>query len=174
MCWRPSNHPCWWRLAGGGRGAEQGPGNRWWIPPDVEAKAQHHETVSAAFIWQQQHTCGAVGGSLMERRVGGQPHMTPHFNSRHRYTPPKWPSQEEPGSGLTASAPVSDISAATCTNGVWPLLRPVSVPQNKPSTMSFSNVQSIDPSPDYTGWRFWTMRQSIGCSTLALRSSVAK
>jgi len=24
----------------------------------------------------------------MERGVGGQPHKTPHFNSRHRYTPP--------------------------------------------------------------------------------------
>ena len=24
ICWRPSNHACWWRLAGGGRGAEQG------------------------------------------------------------------------------------------------------------------------------------------------------
>ena len=43
ICWRPSNHACWWRLAGGGRGAEQGHGNARWIPPDLEAKAQHHE-----------------------------------------------------------------------------------------------------------------------------------
>ena len=50
----------------------------------------------------------------------------------------------EPGSGSTASEPVSDVSAPACTNGVWPPLRPVSVLQNKPSTMSSSTVQSID------------------------------
>ena len=45
----------------------------------------------------------------------------------------EWPSQEEPGSGSTASAPVSDISPPACTNGVWPPLQPVSVAQkNKP------------------------------------------
>jgi len=27
ICWRPSNHARWWRLAGSGRGAEQGHGN---------------------------------------------------------------------------------------------------------------------------------------------------
>ena len=44
----------------------------------------------------------------------------------------------EPGSGSTASAPA-------CANGAWPPLRPVSMAQNKPSTMSSSTVQSIDP-----------------------------
>jgi len=29
----------------------------------------------------------------------------------------EWPSQEKPGSGLTASAPVPDVSAPACTNG---------------------------------------------------------
>ena len=43
ICWRPSNHSCYWRLAGSGRGAEQGHGNRRWIPPDLEAKAQHNK-----------------------------------------------------------------------------------------------------------------------------------
>jgi len=82
----------------------------------------------------------------MECGVSGLPHKTPHFNSRHRYIPP---SQEEPGSGLTASAPVSDVSALACTNGVWPPLLPVSVVQkNKPSTMTPSNVQYIDLSTD--------------------------
>ena len=52
---------------------------------------------------------------------------------------------EEPGSGSTASAPVLDVSAPACTNGIWPPPRPVSVAQNKPSTMSSSTVQSIDP-----------------------------
>ena len=83
-------------------------------------------------------------------------------------TLPEWPSQEEPGSGLTVSAPVSDVSAPACTNGVWRLLRPVSVAHNnKPSTMLSSNVQSIDLPMDCTAWRFWTMRQPNDCSTPA-------
>ena len=80
-----------------------------------------------------------------------------------------------PGSALSASAPVSDVSALACTNGVWSPLRPVSVAQkNKPSTMLSSYVQSIDFSMDCMAWRFWTMRQPNGCSTPALRSSAAK
>jgi len=88
---------------------------------------------------------------------------------------PEWPSQQESGSGVGTSAPVLDVSAAACTNGVWPPLRPVSVAQkNKPSTMLSSNVQSIDLPMDYMAWRFWTMRQQNGCSTHAPRSSAAK
>jgi len=87
----------------------------------------------------------------------------------------EWPTQEQPGSRLTASGPVSDNSAPACTNGVWLPLRPVSVAQkNKPSTMLSSNVQSIYLPMDCTAWQFWTMRQSNGCSTPAPRSSVAK
>ena len=59
------------------------------------------------------------------------------------------PSQEQPGSGSTASAPVSDVSAPACTNEVWPPLRPVSVAQNKPST-----VLSITSNPS-TPWFAW-------------------
>ena len=81
-------------------------------------------------------------------------------------TPPKWPFQEETGSGSTTCAPVSDISAPACTNGVWPPLRSVSVEQqNKLSTMSSSNVQSIDLPMDCMAWRYWTIRQPNGCST---------
>jgi len=54
-----------------------------------------------------------------------------------------------------------------CRNGVWLPLRPVSVVQNKSSTMSSSNVQSIDSPTDYTTWRSWTMRQPNGYSTPA-------
>ena len=90
-------------------------------------------------------------------------------------TPPEWPSQEEPRSGLTASAPVSEVSAPACTNGAWSPLRSVSVAQkNKPSTMLSSNVQSIDLPTDCTAWRFWAMRQFNGCSTPAPRSRAAK
>jgi len=132
-----------------------------------------HRTISHQFIWQQQqHRCDAVGGSPMECGVGEQPHKTPHFHPWHRHHPPEWPSQEEPGSGLTTS---SDASVPACTNGVCPPLRPVSVAQkNKPSTMLFSNVQSIDLLMDCMAWRFWTMRQSNGWSTSVLRSTAAK
>ena len=86
--------------------------------------------------------------------------------------PPEWPSQEEPGSGLTTFTPVSDVSAPACTNGVWPPLRLVGVAQkNKPSTMSSSNIQSIDLS---TAWRFWRMRRPNDCSTPAPKPSAAK
>jgi len=58
-------------------------------------------------------------------------------------------------SGSTASAPVSDVSAPACTNGLWPPLPPVSVAQNKPSIMSSSTLQSIEPQrttrPDGSG-----------------------
>jgi len=43
LCWRSSNHTCWWRLAGSGSGVEQRHGNARWIPPDLEASAQHHK-----------------------------------------------------------------------------------------------------------------------------------
>jgi len=33
---------------------------------------------------------------------------------------PERPSQEEPGSDLTASAPALGVSAHFCTNGIWP------------------------------------------------------
>ena len=54
ICWRPSNHACWWRLAGSGRGAEQGHGNARWISPGLEAKAQHHENGVSSLPSQQQ------------------------------------------------------------------------------------------------------------------------
>ena len=88
---------------------------------------------------------------------------------------PEWPSQEEPGSGSIASAPVSNVSAPAFTNGVWPPLRHVSVAQrNKPLTMLSSNVQSTDLLIDCMAWRLWTMRQSNGCSTPAPKSSAVK
>ena len=77
-------------------------------------------------------------------------------------------------SGLTASSPVSDVSAPTCTTGVWLHLRPVSMAQkNKPPTMSSSNDRSVDLLMDGTAWRFRIMRQSNGCSTPAPRSTAA-
>jgi len=54
ICWRSSNHACWWRLAGGGRGADQGHGNARWIPPDLKDEAQYHENGVSGLPSQQQ------------------------------------------------------------------------------------------------------------------------
>jgi len=64
----------------------------------------------------------------------------------------------------------------SCLNKrVWSPLQPGSVAQkNKPLAKLPSNVQSINLLMDSTAWRFWTMRQLNGCSTLAPRSSAAK
>ena len=43
-------------------------------------------TTSHHFIWQQQHTCGAVGELPMECGVDG--HKIPHFHPRHRHPHP--------------------------------------------------------------------------------------
>jgi len=119
---------------------------------------------------------GNGSGRIINRMRSGR--TTPQDSAVSFLTPapipPEWPSQDEPGSGLTASAPVSDFPAPACTNGVRPPLQPVSVAQkNKSSTMLSSNVQCIDLPMDCMAWRFWTMRQLNGCSTSAPRSSAA-
>jgi len=50
ICWRLSNHACWWRLTGSG----QGHGNLRWIPPDLEAKAQYYKNGVGSLPPQQQ------------------------------------------------------------------------------------------------------------------------
>ena len=68
------------------------------------------------------------------------------------HTHPEWPSQEEPWSRSTASAPVSDVSSPACTNGVWPPLRPASVAQNKPSGHVVLHCPIHRFPTDYTAW----------------------
>jgi len=105
-------------------------------------------------------------------RKVGEHYETSYFHSRPTLL--EWSCQEQRGSGLTTSAPASDVSALVGTKGRWPLLRLVSVGQKmKPLTMLSSTVQSIDLPMESTAWRFWMMRQSIGCSTPAPRSRAA-
>ena len=74
------------------------------------------------------------------------------------YTLLEWPSQEERGSSLTVSAPMTDDSAPACTNGVWPPLRTVSVAQkNRSLTMLSFNVQTIDVPMYCAAWRWDTL-----------------
>jgi len=50
-------------------------------------------------------------------RSGRTTHETPYFHPRHPPTLLEWPSQKQRGSGLIASAPVSDVSAPVNKNG---------------------------------------------------------
>ena len=56
ICWRSSNHACWWRSAGSGRSADQGHGNRRWIPSDLEAKGQHYKNGVGSLPQQGSYT----------------------------------------------------------------------------------------------------------------------
>ena len=51
-------------------------------PPTCTRRA-----IAQQFIWPQQHTCGALGGSPMKCAVDEQPHKTPQFNHRLRHPP---------------------------------------------------------------------------------------
>ena len=51
----------------------------------IETPICTRRTTTHQFVWQQQHTCGVLGGSTMECGVGGQHHETPHFHPRHRH-----------------------------------------------------------------------------------------
>ena len=55
--------------------------------PYIETPICNRRTTTHQFFWQQ-HTCSALSGSSMECGMGRQLHRTPHFNSRHQYTPP--------------------------------------------------------------------------------------
>jgi len=54
--------------------------------PQIETPISTRRTTSHQFIWQQQHTYGAVGGSPMECGVVGKTHKAPHWHPRHRHT----------------------------------------------------------------------------------------
>jgi len=137
--------------------------------PPTECKRSRHPFVPAA-----QHLISLSDNNNIRAGQWADCQWDAEFSSPTP-APPEWPIQEELGSRLTTSAPVSDVSAPACANGVWPPLRPMSVAQkNKPSTMLFSKVQSIDLPMDCMAWRCWTMRQLNGCSTPAPRSSAAK
>ena len=56
--------------------------------PQIETAICTSRTTTYQFIWQQQHTCGALGRLPTEGGVDGQPHKTPHFHPWHRRSPP--------------------------------------------------------------------------------------
>jgi len=141
-------------------------------------KSRHPFVLAAQHLMSssdKSNMCGAVGRSPMECGVDRQPHKTPHFHPRHQHPPPRMTLLRIAWVWLNCLRTGVRHSAPACTNGVGPPLQPVSVVQkNKPSTMLSSNVQSIDLPVNCMAWWFWMMRQSNGCSTPALRPSVAK
>ena len=62
----------------------------------------------------------ALGGSPMDAEWLDNPTRLALSSSTPAPTLLEWPFQEQRGRGLTASAPVSDVSALAYTNGVWP------------------------------------------------------
>ena len=79
------------------------------------------------------------------------------------------------GSGSTASAPVSDVSAPALH--IWSMATSTACEcgaEDQPFSMLSSDTQSINLPLDCTPWPFWMMRQLIVCSTPAQRSSTAK
>jgi len=96
------------------------------------------------------------------------------INGRNNRTFIRWLTHPEQ-KFLAAQLWVQINRLRTGVGRFWPLLRFASVTQQiKPLTMLSSNVQSINLPMDCPAWRFSMMRQSIGCSTPALRSSAAK
>ena len=143
-------------------------------PNALHVKSRHPFVPAAQHLISFSDNIRAVQGRITNGMRSGQTAPQDSAFSSLAPTRPEWPSQEESGSGLTAYAPVLDVSAPACTNGVWPPLQPVSVAQkNKLSTMLSSNVQSINLPTDCMAWQFWTMRQLNNSSTPATRSSAA-
>jgi len=123
---------------------------------------------------RQQQKCGGLRGLSVQCLVVEDHYETAHIHPELAPNLLEWPCQEQRTVGpvLTASAPVSDISAPACTNETSPPLRPVTVAQrNRPLTMLSLTVQSINLPMERIVETVRTRKQSNGCSTPASRSS---
>jgi len=74
----------------------------WCTAAQIETPNCSHRKTTHQFIWQQQRTCSALGGSPMEFGVGGQPHKTSHFHPRHWHPPAR---NEPPMKSLGPASP---------------------------------------------------------------------
>jgi len=116
------------------------------------------------------------GRITMECELGSQPHKTPDFHPQWHRHPLPWNDPPRKawvrlnrhrisvGHFRSCLFKLGMASSATCECGL----------EEQPSTLLSFNVQSIDLPMDCMACRFWTMRQSNGCSTPALISSAAK
>jgi len=112
------------------------------------------------FICRQQHMCG----SAMECGVAEEHYETPHFHPQHQNSHP-------PGMSLPRTAWVRLNGFRTRKWRVAPsAARGFGAEEQIMTTLSFA-IQSIDLPVECMAWRFWTMRQTNGCSAPAPRSS---
>ena len=95
----PRRHPTCWASSQWSHTVSSTPCHGAWTPvplsahpstecrctaPQIETRVCSRRTTHHFLC---QHTCGTLGGSPMECGVGGQPHKTPHFHTRHRHPP---------------------------------------------------------------------------------------
>ena len=89
------------------------------MTPKIETPICTRRTTSHQFIYLTTTTYVRRSGRITNGMLSGRTTLQDSaFSSPTPVPPPERPSQKEPGSGLTASAPVLDVSAPACTNGV--------------------------------------------------------
>ena len=122
----------------------------------------------------------------MECGMGGQPYKTPHFHPRYRQPPPV-----QLRSDLTASAPVSDVSAPVCWNGhgflcplwVWRIKKQtvyhvvlqysIHRPARSDGSGRWDNGKAAQHLPQdqlqpSSGWKNWLQRWREICATVSV------
>jgi len=109
----------------------------------------------------------------MECGVDRQPRKIPHFHPQHRHPPPGMTLPRRAWVWLHRLRTSVGLFTPACTNGVWPPLLPVwrRRTNRQPCCPPMSNQSTPT---DCMAWRFWTMKQSNGCSTPSPRFSAAK
>ena len=81
--------------------------------------------------------------------------------------------QDQRGTSLTTSAPVSNLSTPAYKYEVWPFCSLLGTEKQTVYHVVLT-VQSIDLPMENKAWWFWITRQLNGCSTPAPRSSEGK
>jgi len=141
----------------------------------LETPISMPRTTTYLFDWRQPQRRGALVGSPMEYGVVGEHYATPHFPSlTSAPTHLEWLCKEQRGSGITPSAPVSDVSTPAYTNVSWPYCS-LWVWRRRTDRWPCCPPPVSNPSTPMEGmtWRFWMTRISNGCLTPAPRSSAS-
>ena len=154
----PRRHPTWWASSQRSHTISSTPCHGAWTPaplsahPSIGCNARRLKS-RHPFVPAAKHLISFLTTTTYVRRSGRiingtrSGRTTPQNSALQFQTPMhthlEWPSQEGPGSGSTASAPVSDVSAPACTMGfslLWGLWvwrrtnrRPCRPPLSNPS-----------------------------------------
>ena len=159
--WQPSTprrHPTCWASSQGSHTISRMPCHGAWTPAPLSAHPSIGCSCTAPQIETPNCTCRTII-SFSDNNIRAAQWADYQWNAEWADNPTRLSTlipdtdTHTPGMVLLRRAwarlnrlrTVSDVSSPACTNVIWPSLRPVSVAQNKPSTMSSSTVQSIDP-----------------------------